>query len=323
MKIVYALFVSIFIYLMPTEDAKAACDPSFINPVTDISWSCIFPIRVGGVLMASGEDDDPSKTGSPVCICNQGALPMVGVKVSFWEPSRIIETVSDAYCMVSMGANLKKTEDGKLNGGLINESSGAGKAFQQMHYYIFPAWSVMDMFMDLPCMDTDSFDVAMMTELNPAWNNEMLSLIVNPESILFANPVATLACAADAVSTTAGLPINALFWCMGAWGGSYPLAGSITSTDYVEANAGLAARGIFLMGRTGLLMDTSEDGCTKRYTPIWNKDRYRLQIMKPSKGSACLPIGREGLTWTGGKHSGMSDNFSWMMFKKNDCCVTF
>ena len=98
-----------------------------------VCWWC-----VGGVLMASGEDEDPSKTGSPVCICNQGLIPMVGVKVSFWEPSRIIETVSDAFCMVSMGASLKKSEDGKLNGGLINDSSGGGKAFQQMHYYIFP-----------------------------------------------------------------------------------------------------------------------------------------------------------------------------------------
>lgn len=321
MKILISLF---FVFFgLNAVNTYAACDGTFINPVTDIQWSCTFPIRVGGVQLASGGEENPSSTTSPVCVCEQGALPIIGIRVSFWEPTRIIETVSDSYCMQSMGMSLKKSADGKLDGGLTNNDSGSGKAFQQMHYYIFPAWAILDMFMDLPCIESDSFDIAMMTELNPAWNNELLSLIVNPESLLFANPAATLACSSDSISATSGMPINALFWCMGAWGNSYPLAGSITSTDYVEANAGLAARGIYLMGRTGLLMDTSNDGCTKSYSPIWNKDRYRLQIMKPTKGSACLPIGREGLLWTGGKHSGNSDNFSWMMFKKNDCCATW
>lgn len=305
------------------SNSFAKCDSGFINPITDIQWSCTFPIRVGGVQIASGGEDTGTNITSPVCMCKLGVLPVLGIRVSFWEPSRIIETVSDAYCMQSMGMSLKGSEDGKLDGGLTNNLSGEGKAFQQMHYYIFPAWSILDMFMDLPCIETDDFDVAMMTELNPSWNNEMLSLIVNPEALLFANPAASLACSADAVSSTSGFPINSLFWCMGAWGNSYPLAGSITSTDYVEANAALAARGIYLMGRTGLLMDSSPDGCTRSYSTIWNKDRYKLQIMKPTKGGACLPIGREGLMWTGGKHSGTSDNFSWMMFKKNNCCMTY
>jgi conjugal transfer pilus assembly protein TraU len=322
MKLIISAFL-VFISFYG-ESALAKCDTgSFINPITDIQWSCIFPIRIGGVELASGNEENSSTISNPVCICDQAALPIIGMRVSFWEPSRIIETVSDAYCMQTMGMSLQSESDGKLNGGLVNDANGNGKAFQQLHYYMFPAWSVLDMFMDLPCLDSNDFDLAMMTELNPAWNNEMLSLIVNPESILFANPVATLSCSADSIAATVGMPLNALFWCMGAWGNSYPLAGSITSTDYVEANAGLASRGIYLMGRTGLLMDTSNDGCTKSYSPIWKKDRYKLQLMKPTKGSACLPVGRDGMLWTNGKHSGKSDNFSWMMFKKNDCCLTY
>nr|WP_254204621.1 TraU family protein [Aeromonas sp. FDAARGOS 1405] len=54
------------------------------------------------------------------------------------------------------------------------------------------------MFYDIPCLSDEGYDVAMMTEILPTWNNEILSMIVNPESILFANPVAALTCSADA-----------------------------------------------------------------------------------------------------------------------------
>ncbi len=313
----------LFLLSINAESAFAKCSGSLMNPITDIAWNCIFPITIGGVTMFSGGEENPSTTSSPACICSNSVIPKIGIKVSFWEPTRVIETVSDSYCLNMLGTDLKSSSDGKLDGGLVNDSRGSGKAFQQMHYYIFPAWAILNMFMDLPCIESSSFDVAMMTEVVPTWNNEMLSLIVNPEAILFANPVASLACTADAIAATAGLPLNALFWCMGAWGNAYPLAGSITSTDYVEANAGIAARGIYFMGRIGLLRESSEDGCSQIYAPIWSKDRYRLQLMRPTKSNTCLPIGREGMLWTGGKHSGQTDNFSWMMYKKNDCCVSF
>jgi conjugal transfer pilus assembly protein TraU len=309
-----------FLFCMPVT-SYAVCNTSPLNPITDISWSCIFPISIGGI--ATSGADETSQNDTPVCICHEGAVPRVGLKVSFWEPARIIDTVADPYCMMPLGTTINNPKPGTLGGSLSNEATGSGKAFQQMHYFIFPAWKILDMFWDIPCIEDDGFDLAMMSELNPTWNNEVLSLIVNPEAVLFANPASTLACSADAAATMVGFPRNELFWCMGSWGNAYPLAGSITSTDYVGANAGLAARSIFLMGRLGMLLDNTPDGCAKTFTPIWHKNHFKLQMVRPVRDASCQPIGRNDLLWTSGKHPNTQDNFEWMVFKHVDCCISY
>lgn len=322
-KIGMTLLGMVLLCVSAEKASASPCDGKMINPVTDIAWQCIFPIRIGGVVQVSGnQQDSPDTTENALCYCDAGGMPTLGVHVSFWEPARIIDTVSEPWCLNAFGISLANTLPGTLDGSL-GRRDGQAKAFQQMHYYLFPAWAVLDMFTDIPCLEETDFDVAMMTEVVPTWNNEVLSLIVNPESVLFANPAAALACAADATAAMVGFPLNQLFWCMGSWGMSYPLAGSITATDYVEANAGLAARGIFLMGRLGLLRTTTPDGCYLEYSPIWKKNRYRLQLMKPVRDSSCMPIGKTGVLWTAFKQPPVGgDNFSWMIFRKVDCCVS-
>ncbi|MBB6117750.1 conjugal transfer pilus assembly protein TraU [Rahnella inusitata] len=314
-----SLLASVFNTLI--SPAHAECNSSFINPITDIGWSCIFPMRIAGVQIIGGEEN-PSNSNSPICVCKGGTVSTLGLRTSFWEPKRIIDTVSDPYCMMPLGTSLNIPKPGTLAGGLDNNDTSK-RAFQQAHYYIFPAWKILNMFYDIPCLDDEGYDVAMMTEILPQWNNDILSLIINPEAVLFANPISTITCSADAVAATYGMPLNTLFWCMGSWGNAYPLSGSITSTDYVEANAGIAARTIYMMGRLGLLWNTSEDGCYRELAPIWRKDRFKLQMMRPTRDSACVPIGREGLLWTGMKHNPRKDNFMWMMFEKKDCCIRY
>lgn len=299
----------------------AQCNSSFINPITDISWRCIYPMRIGGVISLGSGEEDPSGYDNPICVCKAGVIATIGLKTSFWEPKRIIDTVSDAYCMMPLGTSLNAANKGTLNGSWISGNGVGGRAFAQAHYYIFPAWHILNMFYDIPCLEDKGFDVAMMTEIMPQWNNEILSLLIHPESILFANPVSTVICGADAAASAIAMPRNELFWCMGAWGNAYPLSGSITATDYLEANAGIAARAVYMMGRLGMLWNTSEDGCYTSPQPIWKKNRYKLQLAKPVKDSQCIPIGREGQLWTSGKHDLMRDNMMWTLFEKKDCCM--
>ncbi len=317
-------FFTLFLLGWVSSTQAGKCGPEPVNPITDIAWQCVFPIRVGGLLqVGTGAPEDPDNIDSPACVCSNGTLPKIGVSFSFWEPARMIDTVTDPYCFLAMGVKLANPTPGRLGGDLGRDNQG-GKAFAQMHYYIFPVWALLDMFTDLPCLKDKSFDIAFITEVLPTWNNELLALILNPEALLFANPAAALACAADSLSALVGQPRNELFWCMGTWGNAYPLAGSITATDYVEANAGLAARGIYLMGRTGLLMDPGENACYQIRTPIWRKRHYRLQEAKPVRDSSCQPIGRSGMTWTQFKNPALAgDNFAWMVFRKTKCCVTY
>lgn len=316
-------FLAAFYIALQSPTALAECNGQFINPITDVSWKCIFPMRIGGVVSLGSGEEDPSSIKSPVCACKDGLVGYIGLRTSFWEPKRIIDTVQDAWCMVPLGKALSRGDSGSLDGSVSTAQGIGGKVFSQVHYYMFPAWKMLNMFYDIPCLDSGGFDVAMLTEVMPQWNNEILSLIIHPESILFANPISAIACGADSAAAVAGMPRNELFWCMGSWGNVYPLAGSITSTDFVEANAGIAARAIYMMSRLGLLWNSSEDGCFKGPVPIWKKNRYKLQMSQPIMGQSCIPLGRESLLWGSGKHNLRQDNLSWMMFEKNDCCIRY
>ncbi len=305
------------------------CNAGFLNPVTDVSWKCIFPIRIAGLDMTPvtglGDNnlDVMDKIDSPICTCNDGVIPRVGLSVSFWEPSRVIDTVQDPYCFMALGQQLSNPTPGRLSGTIQNKS-GASHLFQQMHFYMFPVWAIMDMFLDVPCIDKTEFDVAMATELIPTWNNDIAALVINPESVLFGNTAAQLACMADSTAALMGKPLNHLFWCMGSWGSAYPLSGNIDVIDSVQANAGLAARGIYFMGRTGLLRDNAVNQCGTTITPIWKKQHYRLQLAKPVRDNSCQVIGRTGLLWSQLKNPPTrGDNFAWMLFKKVRCCVSY
>lgn len=310
-----------FAFLLFPLTAFARCESDFINPITDVAWNCMFPINIAGISMGSGEDN-VNNNDSPVCTCTTNNIPRIGLRYGLWEPSRLIDTVSHPYCMMPLGTTLASSSKAKLGGGL-QRTENSTRAFQQMHYYIFPVFQILDMFYDIPCIGDDGFDVAMMTEIVPTWNNDVMAMLLNPEAILFGNPITNMACAADAVAALDGFPRKELFWCMGSWGNAYPLAGSITASDYTEANAALAARGTYFMARSGLLWETTDDGCGKRPALIWRKDKYKLQMARPTRDNNCLPIGRDAMIWGAGKHDLYNDNFMWVLNKKVDCCMTY
>ncbi|MDB5583245.1 MAG: conjugal transfer protein, partial [Bradyrhizobium sp.] len=221
-----------------------------------------------------------------------------------------------------LGTDLMPTH-GRLQGSQSSISDGTNtrKLFAQMHYYIAPVWAMLDMFTDLPCLEDDGFDVALMTELLPTWQSATLGAIIQPEAVLFGNPAAGLACMGDSAAAAAGKVIDPLFWCMGSWGATYPIAGDIHFDDSVEAWAGLAARGTFMMGRLGALTVSSSDGCSFIPQPIWTKSRYKLQLMEPVKGGKCVNIGRPGSLWSSAKHAPGKDNAQFMLFEKVICCA--
>ena len=45
------------------------------------------------------------------------------------------------------------------------------------------------------CFEAASFDIAYITEIDPLWNDDTLTTLINPEVALFANPIAVAACA--------------------------------------------------------------------------------------------------------------------------------
>jgi len=326
MKYRFVCPIMFFLVFVVHADSLAKCPSTFMNPISDIAWESIFPLKIGGItIIGSNLEDSIDAATSPICVC-PAPPPLflrIGISVAFWEPVRLIEIVKEPYCFPSIGLKLPNPAPGTLMGSSTsrNMTGGTDKLKSQAHYFIFPIWQMMEMLTDAVCVEHSGFDVAYLTEVDPLWNNDLLAFFLNPEALLFANPVAQMSCMADSVASNAGIPLSPLFWCMGSWGSAYPLSGTSTDSDVTQGSAGLAARMIYKMGRQGMAFDTSSNICAAIPAPIWNKDRYRLQISRPVRGGT-VPIGRSDFIWGAGKNPAFSgDDFVWIMFRKRACCA--
>ena len=69
-----ALFLLLAASLLLASPARAEAGPGrctgkFVNPITDICWSCLFPISVGGLKIWPSERPDTDNPDLPVCLC--------------------------------------------------------------------------------------------------------------------------------------------------------------------------------------------------------------------------------------------------------------
>lgn len=319
--------------------AAAVCQSSFLNPITGINWQCAFPMNLGGVISfgkTTDNGDSDTEIDFPVCSCLlQGGSTIVGINTAFWEPSRLIETVKDPYCFPSLGTGFSNRKMGTLvsrngpRGGASGEGTDAKSV--QVHYYIYPVWAMLKMFLDVPCLagnridggGTD-LDLAMITEVLPNWNNDLLAFLLNPEALLFANPAAVASCMADAAAATTGAPIESLFWCMGGWPGVYPGAGVVHTDHQLLANTVAAGRLLYQIGRIGGLLDHGMDACGAVRTLIWRKRNYRFHFAQPVRGSQCLHFGTPAALWERWKNKPINgDNFSFVLFRRVKCCLGY
>ena len=317
----------IFIFLLFIQvNLFAVCAPTgalTVDIILKADYTAMFPLRIAGIPIIPGRIQDVGgSVSSPICICKD-PIPRIGIPVSFFEPSRLIEVVKDPYCFPSMGFGLT-TSGGALGGTSGDDGSGNQSTFYQAHYYIFPIYALLELLTDFICLQMTGFDMAYLTEVDPLWNNDTLSAILNPEALLFGNPVSNLACIADAVTSAVFEPIDALFWCKGSWGNAYPLTGQTGGDGYVEGGASVAASLIYKLHRQLVLWGSwGQAGLCGYYpAPIWRKSAYRLQIVTPIPSVYATTIGTTGTIWSFGKNPPfVGDNFSYLLFKKRECCA--
>lgn len=320
--------------------AGPACSGTAINPVMDVCWECMWPARIGSIAWGGGgagsapggTADAPGGVDQVACACPNTKGVLVGVLSNFWEHARLLEVVREPYCFPSLGNGLENPKPGFSGGDTKSSENGDSEySFRQAHYYMFPVWTMMNLFMDFPCADKGNFDLAMMTEPDVMWQDDSLSFLLNPEALAVANPIAALASAPDAVGASAGFPIDALFWVMGSWGSFYPLSGSMMDSNVLNASAGTAAKLLYKLSREAIMFDTGINKCSAMGTisPILIKSHYRLQIARPVRGNACIPIGAPSLLWGQNKNppqgagANSPDNFMFVLTRARKCCVGY
>lgn len=305
--------------------ALATCQGHLINPVTDICWSCLFPLSLGSAHLVGGHNPDTENPSSPLQVCPSDIGARVGLAIGYWEPFATVDVVADPYCFVNLGGLRLNISGNTQVGGAQSATSGAEGAFYQVHWYKYPLIAWLNLLTSVGCFEAGDADIGYASELDPTWDDDGLEALVSPESSLFANAAAQIACAADAAQAAIGAANNTAFWCMGAQGSSYPLTGS-TPAEFspLQNSLLLAERMAFKLHRLGLILDSSGENqaiCHQSYRPVLPKNRYRYELMNPhADARGCHPFGRTVLGWQLGKlRPNEGSSLGYLIWRKRNC----
>ena len=274
------------------------------------------------------EDTDTLDPGLPVCLCGS----KLGVKTSFWEPSRLVDVTRTPYCFVGLGGvTIDFGIDAPAHAQTAHQSGKAPHAFYHVHWYTNPLLFWLEVLLDDSCLEQKTFDLAYLTEIDPLWGDSETSFIINPDVALFGNMAAQAACAADCVAATAGFPVDALYWCAGCQGNIFPLNGWVgAKVGGVQASSLLTARMTNKLHRELLMWGASGDDALCDYypQPVMKKSNYKYQMVYPIPqtkkilGKCCQPFGRTSVLWGAGKEYPIKgEDFTYQVFRKRDCCA--
>lgn len=332
-----ALFLVVFLVCPPAwaEMGNVCPDAKLWSGrlVTDICWSCIFPIILGGVPMGGSTDNAPSGRAAPslsfMCFCDDGPLGFsFGVPLGFWEPARLIEEVRMPYCSPALGGiRMNITDSRSLGGTTAAEDEEGAQMFYNYHYWSFPLLTILELFSNASCNSDGyvDFDLMYLSEVDPTWNDDELCLYTVPEVVLFANPFMQAACIADAVAGLADKTVDEMFWCAGSWGGLYPFSGNVPGGESrPRVTSLIAAKAIAALHRRGLAWKTMGDEalCGGYLYPTIPKEQYRFSMFYPvAETQSNHAIGATPYRWGEWRNMPGFEDYLYIIWRWKDCCL--
>ncbi len=323
--------ITLVLVLSAPRSARAApCNGTFPNPMTDICWSCLFPMYIGPVEVAFGQPNNGDSAPPLLCTC-PAPPPLfirIGIGFAFWEPARVAEVVRTPFCSPTLGGTI--LADLNVPHGTHHEGQGGeqGNAFYQIHWFQYPALSWLGMALTaVMCFTSEPFDLAYMSELDPLWDDDQLTFILNPEAILFSNRIAQAACIADTIAARLNsFGLDSLFWCSGSQGSVYPPSGNHANhTGGVDSSLAIVHKHVFKMHRQLIAQDTSTSGamCGPRPQPILRKKQYKQQMLFPTpQTDQGYGFGAPSILWGAGReYPYKGEDFSYLIWRKRKCCA--
>lgn len=299
MKRVFKL-ISLFLFLL-TSSVDAM---SLLSLQGAVDWSCIGFEVIG--------------------VCTKPTPPYIGIKVRYWEPVLIIETVKNPgdFVIEELGAVVsgvtKEASKNLLAGSIglsISVSSGSSSQsltgsnlqFNEVHVYGFPFVDIFSSLLSSECDPTGTFvsPVKYLTELDSfEWRFGLVEAL-SPKSML--SSFLGIICS--------GIQEHSGGLCMGSWGPVYPRRGFFTHQSEVVASAAAAIRAVSIAG----LQDFSPHVILSPLGFIPDLDKDKLQLIYPVS-SGCIKIGLNPLLWEGGKTS-FNGKYVWVYWRHRTCCI--
>lgn len=340
--LLYCLVVASPAFGQPAQP-KACPDSKILGAsiINKVCWTCMFPIWLSAVEVGDGPVPE-GMDNDVFCSCrNTLGIDVPGVPLSGWFPARLIELTRKPYCSPVLGGRTL-LKGNRLWGGNWQGSSkrnvGGGGIFKNSHYYAFDLLLMLRMVANTKCSPGGSqgMDLLYMSEVDPTWNDNVLGFFLVPESIVFANPVALMACAVDCMAQSAApnkyylRAADATFWCAGCWGGIYPHGGFSSNADSpVDASSLIATRKLAALFRRGLARKTvgRENWCGGTVYPFLPKSQYRMQMMFPvseSAGNCCHRIGESTYRWGNWRNvPAVGEDQVYLLHRFTQCCMPF
>ncbi len=324
-----------FAVLSPTISYAKTCTGRMLNPATDICWSCVFPITIGQIPTVKSSTPDTPNFSSPVCVCPAPppVFQRVGIPIGYWEPAFIVDVTKEPFCFVGLGG--RKINPGIHLGSGSDPERGTGTEFNvstwHAHWYQYPVFKLLSLAVDSLCVDpVKAVDVTYLTEVDPLWKDDALTMVIDPEAMLFGNLIAHSACIADCAAATFALPLDPLFWCAGCHGGMFPANGNVLGHfTSIQSSSLIVARMLFKMHRQTFLPITSgpESICTSIPSPMIKKSQYRTQLAAPVPATdpvfGCNQLGRSTILWESMREIPVKgEDFNYVVWRKRNCCVS-
>lgn len=312
------------------------CNGKFPNPITDICYDCMFPIKVAGGFLNIGVSSDDYDTGAsknPVCVCASNLT--LGTPMGFWEPRFMVDVTNKPGCMPLLGGVDINTPYNASEYGTETENlraiNGTNKsAFMHVNQYVNPVMTALGILASSPCLDSRSFDIPFISWADPTWNDDTLSLLLTPYAYPFASLAAVAAEAPDAIAATVSFPLASLFWVAGAWGPMYPLTGNVSSNTTPEQVAHLLLARIFAkLHAAGTQQSTAGNdalqSCGSMGLPqlIMDKRQYKTNRVYPFPDNMCTPIGRPLALQEMGAARPTDKDYGYFVWQRKDCCQPF
>lgn len=289
--------------------------------VTNICWSCLFPMRIMGVMQMGEGNVPPNASDDAFCVCDgDGGVPDVGFVLGMWSPMALIELVRKPYCSPSLAGTTIR--DSFRSWGMKDGSDGgsASNQFLNFHYFSFPLYEILELLLAPECNagGFSDFDLLYMSEIDPTWNEDELSVFTQPEVAVASNPLLQATCPVDCAAATFSGPVDRMWWCAGCWGNLYPFTGNVPSGGSPpRVSSLLATRALASLHRRGLAWRTTGNDvvCGGDIYPMMPKQQYRMSMMFPIP-EASNAVRRSARATSAGTGNPQIDDYEWTQ----KCC---